>query len=405
MQHFVSMDASRPGAPVAIIDIGSNSVRLVAYEGLTRSPTPIYNEKVLCGLARGVMTTGRLAPDGVERALAALSRFRKLCDVMRIGDVVVIATAAARDAKNGPDFLRQAAEVIGDAPTLLSGRREAELSGLGVVAGIYKPDGVVGDLGGGSLELIDVKDARLGKGTTLPLGGLSLMDASGKSTRAALKIVRDAIVEAAPLGGLKGRDFYAVGGTWRAFARLHMRQRNYPLQMMHGYVIAARDAADFADLLARVDSDALDAITSIPAQRRPLLAYAAVVLAEIVRHAKPRDIVFSASGVREGLLFERLPPEEQTLDPLTFSAAQFNVIRSRAGPRQLDRKLLEDAFAGRSAERSQAASHVMFAGRHRLARASRLSRRASARAYRQCDGERRRSSRPRLHRARQRNPP
>ncbi len=321
--------ASRSGPPVAIIDIGSNSVRLVAYEGLTRSPTPIYNEKVLCGLARGVMTTGRLAPEGVKRALTALSRFRKLCDVMQIDDVVVIATAAARDAENGPDFLREAAHAIGDKPQLLSGRREAELSGLGVLAGIHCPDGLVGDLGGGSLELIDVKDARLGKGATLPLGGLSLMDASGKSTRAALKIVRDALADAAPLAGLKGRDFYAVGGTWRAFAKLHMRQRNYPLQMMHGYVIPARDAADFADLLARVDSDALDAITSIPAQRRPLLAYGAVVLQEIILLAKPRDIVFSASGVREGLLFERLPPEEQLLDPLISSAAQFNAIRSR----------------------------------------------------------------------------
>ena len=331
-------------SPVAIIDIGSNSVRLVAYESLTRPPTPIYNEKVLCGLARGVMTSGRLAPDGVERALAALSRFRKLCDVMQITDVVAIATAAARDASNGPDFLRQAADVIGAAPKLLSGGREAELSGLGVLSGVHDPDGVVGDLGGGSLELIDLKRARLGRGTTLPLGGLSLMDASGKSTRAALKIVREAIVDAAPLVGLKGRDFYAVGGTWRAFAKLHMRQRNYPLQMMHGYVIPARDAADFADLLARVDSDALDAIASISAQRRPLLAYGAVVLEEIIRHARPRDIVFSASGVREGLLFERLDLAEQDRDPLISAAAQFNQLRSRAPGHALDLADWVEAF-------------------------------------------------------------
>lgn len=332
------------GAPVAIIDIGSNSVRLVAYEGLTRSPTPIYNEKVLCGLARGVMTTGRLAPEGMERALKALSRFRKLCDVMQVGDIVVIATAAARDAKNGPEFLDAVASVVGQRPSLLSGKREAELSGLGVISGIYQPNGVVGDLGGGSLELIGVRDARLGKGTTLPLGGLSLMDASGKSMRNAARIVREAIAEAAPLEELRGRDFYAVGGTWRAFATLHMRQRNYPLQVMHGYTLPARDAADFADLLARVDSDALEAIASVSAQRRPLLAYAAIVLEEIIRRARPRNIVFSASGVREGVLFERLDAAEQLQDPLLSAAAQFNFLRSRAPAHAVELADWIDAF-------------------------------------------------------------
>lgn len=156
------------------------------------------------------------------------------------------------------------------------------------------------------------------------------MDASGRSTRQAMKIVRAAIAEAAPLKDLRGRNFYAVGGTWRALAKLHMRQRNYPLQIMHGYAISAREASDFAGLLARVDSDALDAISSVNAQRRPLLAYAAVVLEEIIRRAKPRDIVFSAAGVREGLLFERLDPAEQRKDALLSAAAQFNYLRSRA---------------------------------------------------------------------------
>lgn len=332
------------GAPIAIIDIGSNSVRLVVYEGLTRSPTPIYNEKVLAGLARGVMTTGRLAPEGMERALKALSRFRKLCDVLEVDEIVVIATAAARDAKNGPDFLRAVGDVVGQEPMLLSGKREAELSGLGVISGIHQPSGVVGDLGGGSLELIGVNDAKLGKGVTLPLGSLSLMDAAGKSARAAAKIVRDAIDNAPPLEALRGRDFYAVGGTWRAFAKLHMSQHGYPLQVMHGYTIPARDAADFAGLIARVDSDALEAISSVAAQRRPLLAYAAVVLEEIIRRAKPKDIVFSATGVREGVLFERLRPAEQAQDPLISAAAQFNELRSRAPAHGLELADWLDAF-------------------------------------------------------------
>jgi exopolyphosphatase/guanosine-5'-triphosphate,3'-diphosphate pyrophosphatase len=148
--------------PVGIVDIGSNSVRLVAYEARTRAPTPIFNEKVFCGLGRGLVTTGELPEEGVDRALKALRRFRILGEFMHLSDMQVVATAAAREAKNGPQFLAAAEEAIGTKIELLSGRREAELSALGVLSAIYKPDGVVGDLGGGSLELIKVKRSRIG---------------------------------------------------------------------------------------------------------------------------------------------------------------------------------------------------------------------------------------------------
>jgi exopolyphosphatase/guanosine-5'-triphosphate,3'-diphosphate pyrophosphatase len=164
-------------APVAIIDVGSNSVRLVVYEYMSRSPRPIFNEKSLCALGKGVATTGQLPKGGVEKALAALRRFRVLSDIMGVSSLHVLATAAARDASNGAEFLASAAAAIGAPITLLSGGREAELSAYGVISGITKPDGVVADLGGGSLELIDVKGAHAGKGSSLPLGGLTLMDA------------------------------------------------------------------------------------------------------------------------------------------------------------------------------------------------------------------------------------
>ncbi|MDO9440277.1 MAG: exopolyphosphatase [Beijerinckiaceae bacterium] len=317
-------------APVAIVDIGSNSVRLVAYEGLSRSPTPIFNDKVLCGLGRGVATTGRLPQDAVDRALAALRRFRVLCRAMEITDIHVLATAAARDAANGADFLAAAREAIGAPIELLSGKREAQLSALGVVSGFWKPDGVVGDLGGGSLELNDVKGAKLGEGVTLRLGGLSLMDISDRSPKKAVKIVRDALAGTKQLKKLEGRTFYAIGGTWRALARLHMRQRNYPLNVMHHYVIPARDAADFAALVERVHADTLISIGAVPSARRPLLAYGAVVLDEIIRQAKPKEIVVSALGVREGLLFERLDAADRKRDPLLVAARELNVLRSRA---------------------------------------------------------------------------
>src|SRR6266481_5665485 len=179
------------GPPVAVIDIGSNSVRLVVYEGLARSLTPIFNEKILAGLGREVLTTGLLAADAVDKALAALTRFRALCDAMSVGKVWAIATSACRDARNGPAFIVQAAKACGAPIDVLSGKREAELSALGIISGFHKPDGIVGDLGGGSLELTDVRGHRAKSGVTLPLGGLALQDVSAKSLAKAEKIVRD----------------------------------------------------------------------------------------------------------------------------------------------------------------------------------------------------------------------
>ncbi|MET0606582.1 MAG: exopolyphosphatase [Beijerinckiaceae bacterium] len=318
------------GAPIAIIDIGSNSVRLVAYEGLTRAPTPIFNEKTLCGLGRGVAVTGRLNDDAIEKALSALARYRVLCDVMKIERRLVLATAAARDAENGRDFITRAERAFGRPIELLSGKREAQLSALGVASGFHRPDGLVGDLGGGSLEIIEVKGHKVGKGRTTPLGGLALQDASRDSIKEARKIVRKALSEVEALQVGKDRAFYMVGGTWRALTTLHIHQRGYPLHVTHGYVIPSADAADFAALVQRVDAETLDSIEKVASARRPLLAYGAVVLEEVIRCAKPAEVVMSALGVREGLLFELLDEKTKELDPLISAARELNVLRSRA---------------------------------------------------------------------------
>ncbi|HUI22080.1 MAG TPA: Ppx/GppA phosphatase family protein [Methylocella sp.] len=323
---------SRLEAPIAIVDIGSNSVRLVVYECLSRSPRPIFNEKSLCGLGKSIATTGQLPKAGVAKALVALRRFRVLCDIMGVSGLHVLATAAARDASNGAEFLAAATEAIRAPVTLLSGGREAELSAYGVISGIMQPDGIAGDLGGGSLELIDVKGMHAGKGTSLPLGGLTLMDASGRSPRAAVKIVREALAGSGIAKRLEGRTFYAVGGTFRALARLHMSQRNYPLKVTHGYVIPMRDAADFAGLVERANTETLISIDAVSASRRPLLAYGAVVLDELIRRAQPLEIMFSVTGVREGLLYEMLDQMQRREDPLLVAAEQFNRLFSRAPP-------------------------------------------------------------------------
>jgi exopolyphosphatase/guanosine-5'-triphosphate,3'-diphosphate pyrophosphatase len=319
------------GRPVAIVDIGSNSVRLVAYEGLTRAPTPLYNEKLLCGLGRQVATTGRLDDDAVERAIKALARFRVLCQTMGVSDLFVLATAAARDASNGPEFLRRAEDACGCAIELISGAREAQLSALGVVSGFNGPDGIVGDMGGGSLELVEVRGSRIGEGTTMPLGGLALQDLSGGSIKRAQKIVRERLSRAeAQMARLRERTFYAVGGTWRALAKLHQAARDYPLHMTHGYVMAPQDGLDFLQIVERVDAKTLKDIENISEARRPLLAYGAIVLEEIIRLGRPHAVTISALGVREGLLFERLDDERRSADPLIAAARDLNLLRSRS---------------------------------------------------------------------------
>jgi exopolyphosphatase / guanosine-5'-triphosphate,3'-diphosphate pyrophosphatase len=316
---------------VAVIDIGSNSVRLVVYQSMTRSLVSIFNEKTLCGLGREVQTTGLLAPDAVAKALTSLRRFRALCRVMKVGRVYAVATAACRDATNGPDFIANAERICGVPVDILSGPREAKLSALGVISGVHEPDGIVGDLGGGSLELIDVRGNRVRRGVTLPLGSLALQDASHKSLKRAERIVKADLSGAALLKAGRGRTFYAVGGSWRALARIHIIQSGYPLGVMHGYSIPAVEALDFVRRLRRLAATNMLANIEVVADaRRPLLTYAALVLEYIIRVAGPKTIMFSTFGVREGLLYDMLPAAERAKDGL-FSATQtLNELLSRS---------------------------------------------------------------------------
>src|SRR3984957_11478168 len=298
---------------------------------MSRSLVSVFNEKTLCGLGREVQTTGLLAPDAVAKALTSLRRFRALCRIQKVGRVHAIATAACRDATNGADFIAKAERICGVRIKILSGPREAKLSALGVVSGIHKPDGIVGDLGGGSLELIDVRGHRIHSGVTLPLGSLALQDASHKSLKRAERIVETDLFGVPQLKAGRGRTFYAVGGTWRSLARIHIIQSGYPLRVMHGYSIPASEALDFARRLRRLASaNILANIESVNDARRPLLTYAALVLEYIITVAKPKTIVFSTFGVREGLLYEMLPQAERSMDGLVCAAQSMNELLSRS---------------------------------------------------------------------------
>lgn len=317
-------------APVAVVDIGSNSVRLVVYEGPTRSPTPIFNEKVLCGLGRQIASKGTLDEGAVEQALQSLRRFHALAKQIGATSIHVVATAAVREAINGPAFVAQVEAIFGAPISVLSGSEEARLSAYGVIAGIHDPDGIAGDLGGGSFEAVDVAGGDVGSGETLPLGGLRLRDMAGRSMKKAEKIVADAVNASTVLGQGKGRNFYAIGGTFRALARLHMAQTGYPLHVMHGYQIPGAEALEFAKLVRRVKPGSLDSIDAVSSARRDLLPYGAVVLEHVLRRTEPTRIFVSALGVREGLLYTLLDDAEKASDPLLTACAELSYLRSRS---------------------------------------------------------------------------
>ncbi|PXA88014.1 exopolyphosphatase [Caulobacter sp. D4A] len=320
-----------PGiAPVSVIDIGSNSVRVVIYEGLSRAPTVLFNEKVLCGLGKGLGSNGRMDDEGVERALSSLKRFRALSSQAKATEVYVLATAAAREASNGPDFIAQAEEILGQPIQLLSGEEEARYSALGVISGFHDPDGIAGDLGGGSLELIDIKGTEFGKGITLPLGGLRLSESSGNSLSKARTFARKQLNTARFLENGADRTFYAVGGTWRNIAKLHMEMSKYPLHMMQGYELPFEDMRKFLDEVIAAKDSKDPAWQAVSKNRRSLLPFGAIAMQEVLDVMKPARVSFSAQGVREGYLYSLLSEEDQAGDPLLVAADQLAILRARS---------------------------------------------------------------------------
>ncbi len=317
--------------PVAIIDIGSNSVRLVVFEGAKLTPIPLYNEKCLCGLGKELATTGRLGDDAVERALMALRRFRSVIDQIGVSELSVIATAAAREAENGPDFIKAASLICKHSIEVISGVREAELAAAGVLAGDRDADGFAGDMGGGSLEIIDIRDQELFHGVTLPLGGLRLMDLSGNDLKAAKGLVDKEFKAVDWLEVGKGRPYYLVGGTWRAFIKLYMEAKNYPLRVLQGFKMAPEEVVDFASYLIKNDDlKDVPGMLKISKQRRPVVSYGALVLSRLVKLVEPSEIITSNFGVREGLLYSMLDKEELAKDPLLAACEDLAYLRSRS---------------------------------------------------------------------------
>jgi exopolyphosphatase/guanosine-5'-triphosphate,3'-diphosphate pyrophosphatase len=316
--------------PVSIVDIGSNSIRLVIYEGLNRAPTMLFNEKVMCGLGRGIEQTGNMDESSVTRALAALHRFNALSRQARARTMYILATAAAREARNGPDFIHKAEMILGHKVRVLTGEEEALYSALGIVSGYDFADGITGDLGGGSLELIDVKGITIGRGMTTPLGGIRLSEHAGGSLAKAAAYARKQLRGVDFLKQGAGRSFYAVGGTWRSLAKLHMQLTNYPLHMIQDYRLSYADALAFLDSVIRNKDQKEPAYQVVSRARRALLPFGAVAMREVLTVMKPSNISFSVQGVREGYLYSLLPDSIKHQDPLLSAAGELAVLRARS---------------------------------------------------------------------------
>ncbi len=311
------MPTSRRSATrIGVIDIGSNSIRLVVYDGTRRFAVPLFNERVICGLGRDLAKTGRLDPDGRATAFQTLGRFVTLADAMGVTTLEGLATAAVRDAEDGARFVRDLKRRFGLKVRVLSGREEAQLSALGVRGGIPEADGVMCDLGGGSLELVMLDDGGFGEGITLPVGTLRLLQASGGSVKKARRIVEGHLDGLAWLEDAQGRDLYLVGGAWRTLARVHMAQADYPLSVVHAYSLSADQGRDLTGLIGRLSPRSLQSIPNVSKRRVATLPYAALVLGALIEATAPRALVFSAYGLREGWFIDRLPARLSNEDPL-----------------------------------------------------------------------------------------
>lgn len=323
----VPFERPKPGTDrrnrrVGVIDIGSNSMRLVVYDGLGRAPLPLFNEKIMCGLGRTVEKTRRLNPDGVSLALDNLGRFRRLLEGMDVEQVDAIATAAVRDAEDGGAFVERIGAETGLEVRTISGAEEARLSAMGVLSGTPEADGLMGDLGGGSLEVVGLERGVIGaEQVTLPLGPLRLADSGGAKPDRVQKTI-DHHLDAQPwIDAYRGRGFYPVGGSWRALAKLHMEQTNHPLHIIHEYTVEASALCDFLGVVARQSRSSLEKMSGVSRRRIDTLPIAALVMERLIRRLEPRRVVFSAYGLREGLLFDLLTPEDRCRDPLLSACA------------------------------------------------------------------------------------
>ena len=310
-------DAAAKGlSRVGVIDVGSNSVRMVVFDGAARSPAYFYNEKIMCALGAGLSQTGHLNPEGRTRAVSAIRRFAALAEGMGIPALTAVATAAVREASDGMDFREDVLRETGIKLWIIDGKEEARLSAQGVLLGWPGSYGLVCDIGGSSMELADLAEGRVGRRVTSALGPLKLREIKG-GRKAVKAYVRETMAQLHDeMGNETGMRLFLVGGSWRAIARVDMERRNYPLTVLHEYRMSSRQISKTSEYIRQSDLQELRSRCNISDSRMSLVPLASIVLKELMRTFKPKDVAISSYGIREGMLYEQMPRELRERDPL-----------------------------------------------------------------------------------------
>jgi exopolyphosphatase / guanosine-5'-triphosphate,3'-diphosphate pyrophosphatase len=313
---------------IGVIDVGSNSVRLVVFDGMARSPAYFFNEKVLCGLGAGLGETGRLNPDGWRKALGALHRFTALAARMDLSGMIAVATAAVRDAEDGPDFCDHVETETGLQIHIASGAEEARLSAKGVLLGWPDAEGLVCDMGGSSMELAELRGGNILGCKTSPLGPLKLADIPDGEKRE--KYIRKQTKALTRAGGApEASRLFLVGGSWRAVARLDMLRAEYPLTVLHGYEPPIEQLLETLAWIPKQDLATVSTRTGTSMARLSLIPLVAPVLAELIRRLSPSSVAISTYGLREGLLYRQMPESMRERDPLVEAARHMEKHKSR----------------------------------------------------------------------------
>ncbi|CAM3127395.1 Ppx/GppA family phosphatase [Paracoccus nototheniae] len=304
---------------LGVVDVGSNSIRLVVFDGAARSPAYFYNEKVMAGLGQDMARTGRLNPKGIDRGFSALARFAALARAMKIEPLTCVATAAVREAEDGPDFQRRVEKETGLKLHVIDGEEEARLSAQGVLLGWPDARGLVCDIGGNSMELAEVADGKVGRRVTSQLGPFRLQQIAPDQLADHIAGVLRGLAEQI---GTDHDRIYLVGGSWRAIARLDMERSQYPMTVLHEYRMTPQAVSDTVDWIGQHDLNALRASVGISASRIELVPLASQVLSQMIEVFAPKELAVSSYGIREGLLYEHMSTTLRRRDPL-IEAARF----------------------------------------------------------------------------------
>ncbi len=313
---------------MAVIDVGSNSIRLVVYKGPRRAPLPVLDEKVQCGLGRGMDSHRMMSPQSVDLAIRTISRFADIAHSMRVSEIKAVATAAVRTAANGEEFRQAVENECGISLQVLTGEQEARLSASGMLCSIPDADGIVGDLGGGSLELVEVCGGKIRNLVTLPLGTIPLSESGFSPQKVRRKLASPLLDEISWLKNSRGKTFYAVGGSWRSLAKNHMETEDYPLRIVHAYSLSRVETVEMLSDVSEISPDSVRALEIFGRSRAEHAPYAAALMESVIRKTGVDQIVFCTYGLREGCIYDGLSEEQRQLDPLVVMCEE---VALRAG--------------------------------------------------------------------------